>query len=108
MRETDEEMMEGCKQGKVARTQSKGEKIIKIKKNTNKQWHPSPVCDPLWMGFLLFVDNPESSILFTRLTAWHRLLHMAFAKNVLCRGLFTQNKRWRKGQPVAIVGLASG
>lgn len=55
MRLTDDEMMEGHGQGRAGRMQSKKEKIIK---SINKQWHPRPVCDPLWMGFLLFVDNP--------------------------------------------------
>lgn len=85
--------------------QSKEEKIIK---STNKQRHPGPVCDPLWTGFLLFVDNPERSTLFTRLTAWHRLLHMAFAKKCAGRVTFAQSKRWRVGQAAAIVWLASG
>lgn len=101
MRETDGEMMEGYGQGRNERMQPKEEKIIK---NINKQWHPGPVCDPLWTGSLLFVDNPWSSSLFTRLTAyctWHLLK--------MCKqGAFTRNKRWRKGQDVAIVGLASG
>lgn len=43
-------------------------------------------------GFPLFVDNPLRSTLFTHLTAWHRLLHMAFAKNVLARTFYSEQK----------------
>lgn len=73
-------MMERRRQGRNERMQNS--------KNNNKQ---RPVCERLWTGFLLFVDNSSSSTLFTRHTAWHRLLHMAFAKNVLAGD--GQNKR---------------
>jgi len=69
VRVNDEEMMEGI--------QPKEEKIIK---DINKQWRRRSVCGLLWICFLLFVDNPVSSTLFIRLTAWHHLLHMVFAK----------------------------
>lgn len=89
----DEGMTGVWRWGRDGRMQLKEEKIIKRRKTkTSNSGIPGLAVTDYGLVFLLFVDNPQRSTLFTHLTAWHRLLHIAFAKNVLAGDFHTEQK----------------